>query len=149
MSSNPSSPPKSGARERASGSPPSTASLSRTAATSGCTVRWAEAPPSRSICPGPTNRWTGLLRANRPSDSESRAGTRPSWWWRTSRKALAESFAVKQGVQPRVLFMSGYIQDDIVSEGRLAASVDFLEKPFTSEGLLGKVREVLDRPAEG
>src|SRR5680860_252325 len=66
-----------------------------------------------------------------------------------SGKALAESLAVKQGVQPRVLFMSGYIQDDIVREGRLAASVDFLEKPFTSEGLLGKVREVLDRPAEG
>lgn len=66
-----------------------------------------------------------------------------------SGKTLADSLAAKQGAHPRFLFMSGYTKNAIVHDGRLDSDVDFLEKPFTPEGLLRKVREVLDRPAEG
>ncbi|MHB8870208.1 MAG: PAS domain S-box protein [Thermoleophilia bacterium] len=66
-----------------------------------------------------------------------------------SGRVLSETIAAKQGVHPGVLFMSGYTQDAIVHDGRLDAGVHFLEKPFTRDALLRKVREVLDRPREG
>jgi signal transduction histidine kinase len=44
----------------------------------------------------------------------------------------------------RVVFMSGYTDDAIVRHGVLAAGVAYVQKPFTPEGLLRKVREVLD-----
>ena len=66
-----------------------------------------------------------------------------------SGRVLSETIAAKQGVHPGVLFMSGYTQDAIVHDGRLDAGVQFLEKPFTRDALLRKVREVLDRPLEG
>ncbi len=51
-------------------------------------------------------------------------------------------------IQPgvRVLFMSGYTQDQAPSAEELGGTVDFLEKPATPEEILRKVREVLDRP---
>jgi PAS domain S-box-containing protein len=44
----------------------------------------------------------------------------------------------------RVLCMSGYIDDAISRHGLVEADIAFLQKPFTSESLTRKVREVLD-----
>lgn len=55
-----------------------------------------------------------------------------------------------QRVRPdlRILLMSGYTDDPVVQRlGR--DSVAFLEKPFTSVGLVEKVRQVLDTPWNG
>lgn len=46
----------------------------------------------------------------------------------------------------RVLFMSGYTDSAIVENGALEHGVPFLQKPFTPEGLVRKVREILDAP---
>ena len=50
--------------------------------------------------------------------------------------------------QPRikVLFMSGYTADVIMHRGILQKNVNFLQKPFTVDKLVNKVREVLDKP---
>ena len=44
----------------------------------------------------------------------------------------------------KLLFMSGYTDDEMVRHGVFAGRTPFLEKPFDSAGLLGKVREALD-----
>ena len=44
----------------------------------------------------------------------------------------------------RVLYMSGYTNDDILRRGLHDPSVWFLQKPFTGAELLTKVRQVLD-----
>ncbi len=47
----------------------------------------------------------------------------------------------------RTLFMSGYTDDDVMRRGILARRTAFLQKPFTADLLLAKVREVLDAPS--
>jgi len=42
-----------------------------------------------------------------------------------------------------VLFMSGYAQPVLSSQGTLDPGVILVEKPFTENGLMTKVREVL------
>jgi PAS domain S-box-containing protein len=46
----------------------------------------------------------------------------------------------------RVLYMSGYTYNMIAENGNLEEGLSFLQKPFTPQVLLQKVREVLGRP---
>ncbi|HUQ98251.1 MAG TPA: response regulator [Gemmatimonadaceae bacterium] len=47
----------------------------------------------------------------------------------------------------RVLFMSGYTDNDILRRGINTSTTNFLRKPFTGETLLAAVRSVLQKPA--
>jgi DNA-binding response OmpR family regulator len=44
----------------------------------------------------------------------------------------------------KILYMSGYTDDIVRHRGLLRAGRDFLQKPFTVDALVAKVREVLD-----
>jgi CheY-like chemotaxis protein len=44
----------------------------------------------------------------------------------------------------KVLFTTGYTRNAIIHHGRLDADVELLTKPFTSEALAEKVRQILD-----
>ena len=44
----------------------------------------------------------------------------------------------------RVLFMSGYAERDLFDRAQIPRAAPFLEKPFTVDALVAKVREVLD-----
>jgi PAS domain S-box-containing protein len=55
--------------------------------------------------------------------------------------------AVRPGI--RALYMSGYAQPILTSQGTLEAGVTLVEKPFSEPMLLAKLREVLDAPERG
>ena len=63
---------------------------------------------------------------------------------------LARRLAARRP-EMKVLYMSGYTDGTIVSQGLLERGVAFLQKPLTSELLARKVRSVLDgdRTASG
>ena len=58
-------------------------------------------------------------------------------------RELAERL-LKSHSTTKVLYTSGYTSDTIIRHGVLDAEVNFLEKPFTHQQLVMKVREVLD-----
>jgi CheY-like chemotaxis protein len=51
------------------------------------------------------------------------------------------------GLRPKILIMSGYIDDALLRGGGFPSGVAFIEKPFTAESIGRKVREVLDGEA--
>lgn len=46
----------------------------------------------------------------------------------------------------KVMFMSGYTDDEILKHGVVAARVEFMQKPFTPHALANRIRKVLDQP---
>jgi PAS domain S-box-containing protein len=63
----------------------------------------------------------------------------------TNGRKLAETLrAAQPGL--RVLFMSGYPDGAIMNQGLLEHGVAYLAKPFTTEAITRKVREVLEAP---
>jgi two-component system, cell cycle sensor histidine kinase and response regulator CckA len=59
-----------------------------------------------------------------------------------SGRELADQLVVARP-EVRVLYLSGYTEDTIVSEGAIESGKAFLQKPFTLQSLSRKVREVL------
>jgi len=60
-----------------------------------------------------------------------------------SGRELAERLAVERPGM-RVLYISGYTDDEILRHGIAAGTVDLLEKPFSPEALSAAVRRILD-----
>ena len=58
-------------------------------------------------------------------------------------RQIAERLAILRP-EMKILFMSGYTDDEVLRNGVLEASSAFLQKPFTPSCLVRKVREVLD-----
>jgi DNA-binding NarL/FixJ family response regulator len=49
----------------------------------------------------------------------------------------------------KVLYISGYTNDEVMRRGVSQSEAAFIQKPFTPEGLMLRVREVLDSPELG
>ena len=67
---------------------------------------------------------------------------------RMSGRELAERLAPTRPDR-KVLYVSGYAEGSGLHDGILESKIAFLHKPITPDGLLRKVRELLDAPAEG
>ena len=59
-----------------------------------------------------------------------------------SGRELIERISAVHGA-PKVLYMSGYTDDDLIKEGVFEEEIAFLQKPFTPDILARKVRETL------
>ena len=57
--------------------------------------------------------------------------------------ALAQKCSALRGTL-KVLYLSGYTRDSLLSQRTFDEGTEFIEKPFTERGLTTKVREVLD-----
>ena len=62
-----------------------------------------------------------------------------------SGRPLVEKLAETRA-ETKVLFMSGYTDDDVMRRGVLDGRTTFLQKPFTATQFATKVRDVLDQP---
>ncbi|MBW3535068.1 MAG: response regulator [Gemmatimonadetes bacterium] len=60
-----------------------------------------------------------------------------------SGRELSEAL-VRERPETKIVFMSGYTDDDVILRGVSVAEVNFLPKPFTLDGLRRVVRRVLD-----
>ena len=61
-----------------------------------------------------------------------------------SGRELAERItSIRPGI--KILYMSGYTDNTIAHHGILDKGMNFIQKPFTVDGLARKVREVLDK----
>jgi len=65
---------------------------------------------------------------------------------RMSGRELAERLAPSRP-DMKVLYVSGYAEHAVVYDGILESKIAFLHKPITPDGLLRKVRQLLDAPA--
>jgi len=61
-----------------------------------------------------------------------------------SGRELAEQMAIFKP-EIKVLYMSGYTDDAILRHGTLDADLAFIQKPFSPDALVRKVRDVIDR----
>lgn len=57
-------------------------------------------------------------------------------------RELAERLAIGRP-ETRILFISGYMEDDVLHRGVVTSSINFLEKPFTPDLLISSVRSTL------
>lgn len=64
-----------------------------------------------------------------------------------SGRELADQLA-KLRPEMKVLFMSGYTDNAIIHQGVLDAGANFIQKPFPTDALARKIREVLDAPGK-
>ena len=60
-------------------------------------------------------------------------------------RELAQQLA-RRNPHIRILYISGYTEDEVVRHGVVERMVSFLSKPFSNEDLADKVRAVLDEP---
>jgi DNA-binding response OmpR family regulator len=67
---------------------------------------------------------------------------------RMSGRELARNVRIARR-EIKVLFMSGYTDEALGLHGVLGAGTQFIQKPFTTDALLAKVREALDEPYGG
>jgi DNA-binding NtrC family response regulator len=101
-----------------------------------------------------SKRGYNVIEAHSPAEAERLAGhggpeihllltdvVMPGISGRELAKRLSERFP-----HLRVLFMSGYTYNVIAQNGTLEEGISFLQKPFTPQLLMEKVREALDRP---
>ena len=59
-------------------------------------------------------------------------------------KELAETLK-KTKPDMKVLFMSGYPREVLSQQGRIDASINLIQKPFSNDALARRIREVLDQ----